>query len=72
MRQRQLLNARYPSGIYHAIVYGTEIRLHALGQTDDRRKLHISFTLRDGGTLIRVISARDMSRREKDRYAQEA
>jgi hypothetical protein len=34
--------------------------------------LHISFTLRDGGTLIRVISARDMSRKKKDRYAQEA
>jgi uncharacterized protein len=51
---------------------GTEIRLHTLGQTDDGRKLHISFTLRDGGTLIRVISARDMSRKEKDRYAQEA
>jgi uncharacterized DUF497 family protein len=32
--------------------------------------LHISFTLRAGGTLIRVISARDMHRKEKVIYAQ--
>jgi len=49
-----------------------EQRLHALGHTDDGRLLHITFTLRDDGSLIRVISARDMSRKEKARYAQEA
>lgn len=49
-----------------------EVRLHALGHTDERRLLHITFTLRDDGTLIRVISARDMSRKERTRYAQEA
>ena len=34
-----------------------EVRLHALGQTDDGRTLHISFTLRQSSQLIRVISA---------------
>jgi uncharacterized DUF497 family protein len=47
-----------------------EPRLHALGHTDQRRLLHISFTLRTGGTLIRVISAGDMHRKEKVIYAQ--
>ena len=49
-----------------------EIRLHALGRTDDRRLLHITFTLREGGRLIRVISARDMHRKERLRYDQDA
>ncbi|MDO8772160.1 MAG: BrnT family toxin, partial [Burkholderiaceae bacterium] len=35
-----------------------EARLHALGKTDDARALHITFTLRQLGALIRVISAR--------------
>ena len=42
-----------------------EARYHALGQTDSARKLHVTFTLRAGGTLIRVISARDMHRKER-------
>ena len=45
------------------------LRLHALGRTDDGRRLHISFTLRGGGTLLRVISARDMSQKERTAYA---
>lgn len=49
----------------------SEARMHALGRTDLGRLLHITFTLRAGGTLIRVISARTMSRRERRRYAQE-
>jgi uncharacterized protein len=49
-----------------------EPRFHALGQTDDGRLLHVTFTLRDGGRLIRVISARDMHRKERMRYASEA
>lgn len=48
-----------------------EIRLHALGKTDDARLLHVTFTLRGGGSLIRVISARDMSRKERDVYERE-
>lgn len=47
-----------------------EPRFHALGHTDQKRLLHISFTLRAGGSLIRVISARDMHRKEKVIYAQ--
>ena len=49
-----------------------EIRLHALGQTDAGRLLHISFTLRGNGKLIRVISERTMHRKERFRYEQEA
>jgi uncharacterized DUF497 family protein len=49
----------------------SETRLHALGRTDAGRLLHISFTLRGDGTLIRVISARAMSRMERTRYEQE-
>lgn len=48
-----------------------EPRLHALGRTDDGRLLHVTFTLRGGGSLIRVISARDMSRRERAIYGPE-
>ena len=49
-----------------------EVRLHALGHTDAGRLLHISFTLRGDGKLIRVISARTMHRKERLRYEQEA
>ena len=49
----------------------TEPRFHALGCTDDERRLHITFTVRDQGRLIRVISARDMSRTERTHYGQD-
>ena len=49
-----------------------ENRLHTLGRTDAGRLLHMSFTLRGGGNLIRVISARAMHRKERLRYEQEA
>ena len=49
-----------------------ELRLHALGKTDAGRLLHITFTLRGDGGLIRVVSARSMSRKERTRYEQEA
>lgn len=42
-----------------------ERRYHLLGSTDDSRPLHITFTLRAGGTRVRVISARDMLRKER-------
>lgn len=48
-----------------------ELRLHALGRTDEGRLLHVTFTLRDKGCLIRVISARAMHRRERSRYEQD-
>ena len=47
-----------------------ESRYHALGVTDDSRRLHITFTLRGAGSLIRVISARDMHRKEREIYEQ--
>nr|WP_089725219.1 BrnT family toxin [Candidatus Thiosymbion oneisti] len=47
-----------------------EPRYHALGTTDAGRLLHITFTLRAAGTLIRVISARDMHHKEKTHYEQ--
>lgn len=43
-----------------------EIRYKALGVTKKKRKLHITFTIRFG--KIRVISARDMSKRERKIY----
>jgi uncharacterized protein len=49
-----------------------ELRLHALGRTDAGRLLHVTFTLRGGGRLIRVISARTMHRKERVRYEQES
>ena len=48
-----------------------EARLHALGQTDAGRLLHVTLTLRRDDTLIRVISARAMHRKERIRYEQE-
>ena len=49
---------------------GQELRFHALGKTHDGRRLHIIFTLRQDDTLIRVISARDMHRKERSIYEQ--
>jgi len=47
-----------------------EPRFHALGRTDLDRWLHVTFTERGGGTLIRPISARPMSRKERIIYEQ--
>jgi len=47
-----------------------EPRFHALGATNEGRQLHITFTLRGDDTLIRVISTRDMHRKERAVYAQ--
>jgi uncharacterized DUF497 family protein len=49
---------------------GVEPRWHALGCTDSGRRLHLTFTLRQAGTRIRVISARDMHRKERVIYEQ--
>lgn len=45
-----------------------ERRCYALGQTDAGRLLFLAFTIRR--TLVRVISARDMSRKERKVYQQ--
>lgn len=47
-----------------------EHRFRALGETADGRYLHVTFTLRDGDRKIRIISARDMNRKERAIYEQ--
>jgi hypothetical protein len=46
---------------------GQEDRLCTFGQTDAGRKLFVAFTMR--GKLLRVISAREMTRRERRFYS---
>lgn len=46
----------------------TEQRFFALGRTDANRWLFIAFAVRN--KLIRVISARDMTKSEKRKYAE--
>ena len=48
-----------------------EVRFQALGETIEGRRLHVTFTLRGNGKKIRVISARDMNRKERAYYEQE-
>ena len=48
----------------------SEIRVHALGKSDEGRLLHITFALREAGKQIRVISARDMHKKERAIYEQ--
>jgi len=45
----------------------TEKRYYALGQTNTGRYLFLAFTLR--GTRLRVVSIRDMNRKERTTYA---
>lgn len=47
-----------------------EQRVRGLGITNTGRLLTMIFTLRAGGELIRVISARDMHRKERKEYEQ--
>ena len=47
-----------------------EQRIRALGMTNTGRPLTMIFTLRANGELIRVISARDMHRKERKEYEQ--
>ena len=47
----------------------TEKRFYALGKTDMKRFVFIAFTLKNN--LIRVISARDMSRKERRVFSYE-
>ena len=44
----------------------TEARFYVLGRTDSSRLLFVAFTIRHD--KVRVISARDMTRAEKQRY----
>jgi len=47
-----------------------EVRFQALGETNEGRRLHVTFTLRGGHRKIRIISARDMNRKERAIYEQ--
>jgi hypothetical protein len=47
-----------------------DARFHALGKADAGRLLHITFTLSSSGELIRVISAREMHKKERSVYDQ--
>jgi uncharacterized DUF497 family protein len=47
-----------------------EPRVRALGITNTGRLLTMIFTMRASGELIRVISARDMHRKERKEYEQ--
>src|ERR1700730_15478459 len=49
----------------------TEQRYHAYGKTHAGRLLHNAFTLRQDAVLLRIISVRPMSAKERARYAQE-
>ena len=46
---------------------GREARYYVLGQTDSVRPLFLAFTVRRG--LIRVVTARTMSRKEREVFA---
>lgn len=49
---------------------GEENRFHALGKSDNRRLIHVTFILRNKDTLVKVISARDMHKKERKVYEQ--
>jgi len=49
-----------------------EPRFHALGKTESGRLLHVTFTTRADGKKIRVISARDMHRKERMIYEEKS
>jgi uncharacterized DUF497 family protein len=50
-----------------------ENRYHLLGRTNNARKLHITFVVREKSEkfFIRVISSRDMSKKEREIYEKE-
>ena len=50
---------------------GEEWRFQALGRTNSGRLLFAAFTLRMDGTLVRVISVRDMNVKERRVYGKE-
>jgi uncharacterized DUF497 family protein len=45
-----------------------EKRFHAIGRTNNGQILHVSFTLRDNDTKIRIISARKADKKERSIY----
>lgn len=51
---------------------GQEPRFHALGMTEAGRALHVTFTLRQDATKVRVILARSINRKERSIYERHA
>ncbi len=47
-----------------------EVRYTLFGQSDDKRQLSITYTMRS--SQVRVISARDLNKKERSVYAKEA
>ncbi len=58
-------NVLYLKDVQHS---EKEQRFQALGRTEKGRLLYVTFTLRAEDMLIRVISARDMSKKERACY----
>lgn len=56
-----VIDSRHSSG---------ENRFHALGRSNGGRMLQLTFTLRQQDTKLRVISARQMNRKERAIYEQ--
>jgi uncharacterized DUF497 family protein len=62
-----------PLFVLEDVTHGqTEARFHALGKTEAGRLLHVTFTTREQGKKIRVISARDMHRKERMSYEEKS
>ena len=49
----------------------SERRYRAFGETASGRRLTVIFTLRQAGTLVRVVSARNMNAKERKLYGEE-
>ena len=64
----QVFNDEFVLFLKDVIHSEQEERFHALGQTSEGRHLFVTFTLRSEETLIRIVSARDMDRRERGCY----
>lgn len=67
--EREVIATKPPSVEYRLPSLGMSL-LDTLGKTDEGRLLHITFTVRAAGTLIRVSSARTMHRKERAIYEQ--
>jgi len=53
---------------FEATHSGGEARWQALGRTGADRRLYVVFTIR--GSVVRVVAARDLNRKERRRYAE--
>lgn len=65
--EREQVFFNYPLLLYNDIKHSEkEARLYVLGKTDSNRLLFVVFTI--SNDLIRVISARDMNKKERIIY----